>query len=185
MVTIKRYIGKVKKPLHWRGRRHFLRNVVLPSVTAVLLLLAVRTLLLTQFSLSDNLPASGLLEGDRILVDRTAYGVRNPLAGFFGADRWGRGVPQYGETAVWTETQGAGGMRLGRITALPGDTVTCGTQRYVLAAGTNAAGTDIIIHSQLVGRIVCVTYSIDARAPFYNCLRSGRMFVKPSATGGQ
>ena len=79
MVTIKRYIGKVKKPLHWRGRRHFLRNVVLPSVTAVLLLLAVRTLLLTQFSLSDNLPASGLLEGDRILVDRTAYGVRNPL----------------------------------------------------------------------------------------------------------
>ena len=83
MVTIKRYIGKIRKPLHWKGRKAFLRFAVLPALLAVALLLAVRMMVVTQYEMPYNRYDLDLLQGDRLAVNRLAYGWATPLPRLF------------------------------------------------------------------------------------------------------
>lgn len=178
MVTIKRYIGKVRKPLHWRGWRQFARNVVLPSVTAVALLCLVRWLLAAQFALGADLPEAGLLAGDRLLVSRTAYGVRWPFGPAPQRARNAADMPRRGDVAVFVSEATPDTPETAVITALPGDTVTCGGRRYVLPPHYYAADGRLIPHAALLGRVVAVTYSVEAGAPLTRRLRRGRWMLK-------
>ena len=83
MVTIKRYIGKIRKPLHWKGRKAFLRFAVLPALLAVALLLVVRMMVVTQYEMPYNRYDLDLLQGDRLAVNRLAYGWTTPLPRLF------------------------------------------------------------------------------------------------------
>lgn len=178
MVTIKRYIGKVRKPLYWRGRRQFARNILLPSVTAVALLCLVRWLLVAQFALSADLPEAGLLAGDRLLVARTAYGLRWPFGEPPAAPRNAAEMPQRGEVAAFVEGGGEGGAKVGVVTALPGDTIVRDGHRYVLPEGLYAAGERLVPHAALLGRVVAVAYSVDDDAPLTDRLRTGRVMLR-------
>ena len=71
-------LGKPRRPRSvWAAVRVF----VVPPVVALTLLLAVRGLAVTQVSLPADRPELGLLAGDRVLVDRTAFGLCLPLPG--------------------------------------------------------------------------------------------------------
>lgn len=177
MVTVKRYIGQFKKPLHWRGGRHFLRFVVMPAVVAVAVLLVVRSMLVTQYVIAVNRYDLELWAGDRVVVNRLAYGWRTPLPGVFGRHCVGQREPNRGDMVAFAAPDGSGRVLVERIVALPGDTVR-GEQTGILPQLTYMAGTHILGREQLIGRLVGITYSVDPDAPFYRCLRSGRFFVK-------
>ncbi len=177
MVTIKRYFGKFKKPLHWRGTIHFLRYLVLPAFTAVGLMMAVRLLLVTQYAVEQNDYRYDLLCGDRVLVNRVAYGFKTPFPALFGHHCWGKKMPQKGDLAAFYTPGPAGQVAIDRITALPGDTVSC-PNRGILPEDTYQAGEYIITHSALIGRLAGITYSVIPDAPFYRCLRRDRFLLK-------
>ena len=177
MVTIKRYIGKFKKPLHWRGGRRFLRYIVLPAVTAVLLMLVVRAMFLTQYAIRTDQPALDLMSGDRILVNRAAYGVRTPFERLFGPHCLWQRDPERGDLVVYTAGDGSGNILTDSISALPGDTITS-PQRGILPPETYVAGGRIIGHDQLLGRIIVITYSLDPKAPLWHSLRPDRLLLK-------
>lgn len=149
------------------------RYVVLPAVIAVALLLAVRSLWLTQYAVGEDRPECGLVGGDRIVVDRTAYGFRTPFPALFGRHTWGERQPRRGDVVVF-ECPG-GGIGTGRITALPGDTVSR-PRRGVLTGGTFACDSVLVGREQIIGRAVVITYSVDPKAPFLKSLRRGRFF---------
>lgn len=184
MVTIKRYFGQFKKPLHWRGRGRFVRFAVLPAVVAVVVLMVVRSQLVTQYVVPANRYDLDLLTGDRVAVWRPAYGWRTPLPGLFGEHCVGRRDPARGDLVAFSAPDGSGTVLVERITGLPGDTValppdTATTpRRAILPPLTYSAGSHIVSHEQLVGRLVGITYSVDPDEPFYRCLRRGRFLLK-------
>lgn len=74
-----------------------------------------------------------LLQGDRVLVDRWAYGYRLPGSNLWGYHRLGGGVPKAGEWVVFNHPLVQRGalpdtsrLCFGRVLACPGDTVWMG-----------------------------------------------------------
>ena len=106
MVTIKRYIGKIRKPLHWKGRKAFLRFAVLPALLAVALLLAVRMMVVTQYEMPYNRYDLDLLQGDRLAVNRLAYGWTTPLPRLFGEHHVGECLPKKGDLVAFASPAG-------------------------------------------------------------------------------
>jgi len=161
MATIKRYIAGFRKPIGWRGVRVALCDIVLPAVVAVVLMVVVRAFVVTQYAVKSNHPAYGLIAGDRILVLRTAYAFgRHPMRGDIVAYHQ-EGEPQR--------------IVIGRITALPSDTVSQPIAARLLPDMYLIDG-QMLHRNHIVGRVEGVTYSIDSAAPFYRCLRRDRFF---------
>ncbi|MDO4930276.1 MAG: S26 family signal peptidase [Bacteroidales bacterium] len=177
MVTKKRYFRTFKKPLRWKGGKRFLRYVVLPAFTAVVLMLVVRTMFFTQFALSADQPGLDLMNGDRVLVNRAAYGLHLPFEELLGTPCYRQRDPQRGDIVAYYAPDGTGEILVDSISGLPGDTVTT-PQRGILPAETYLAGASIVSHQQLVGRIVCITYSVDPDARWWQCLRQDRLLLK-------
>lgn len=123
MVTIKRYIGKIRKPLHWKGRKAFLRFAVLPALLAVALLLVVRMMVVTQYEMPYNRYDLDLLQGDRLAVNRLAYGWTTPLPRLFGEHHVGECLPKKGDLVAFASPAGNDQVLVERVEALPGDTV--------------------------------------------------------------
>lgn len=165
MTTIKRYIGKFRKPLRWRGWKRFARYFLLPVVTAALLLVVTRGLLVTQLSLPADRADLGLMAGDRLLINCTAFGLR---MGGTGTHR----QPERGDIVVFGSPDGQEGLHIGRVTALPGDTAE---GRRLPEATYRIDGTTVT-HDRLRGRAVCVSYSTDAAAPLHRRFRRDRFF---------
>ncbi len=174
MVTARRYIGRYfRKPPFWKGWRHFLRLVLFPAVVAVVLMLAVRALLLTQYSLAADSASAELLAGDRVLVNRVAYGFRVPLSQIFGERVWGGAIPDTGDLVA---ARAPGGVVIDRVTALPGDTVRF-PREGILPAGVFRVGNVLVNRWQIVGRVEFVTFSVCPDVPFYKSLRADRFFI--------
>lgn len=177
MTATKRSHNRLGKPRRPRGAWAAVRVFVVPPVVALTLLLAVRGLVVTQVSLPADRPELGLLAGDRVLVDRTAFGLRLPLPGGDAALRTGGREPRRGELVAYEAPGTAEGLRVGRIDGLPGDSLGPGGKGR-LVPGTYRAGSDIIARERLVGRLVCVSYSVDRGRPFGQRLRRHRFFLR-------
>ncbi len=160
-----------------RGAWGAVRVFVLPPLIVLGLMVSVRTLVLVQVSLPADRPELGLLAGDRLLVNRTAYGLCLRWPGQASATRFGSAEPQRGDIVVYEAPGTEEGLRVGRIDGMPGDsTGLAGNSRLV--PGTYRAGNDVIARERLVGRIVCVSYSVDASKPFGSRLRRHRFFLR-------
>ena len=145
-------LGKPRRPRSvWAAVRVF----VVPPVVALTLLLA----------------------GDRVLVDRTAFGLCLPLPGREAPLRAGGREPRRGELVAYEAPGTAEGVRVGRIDGLPGDSLGGGTEGC-LVPGTYRAGGDIIARERLIGRLMCVSYSVDRGQPFGKRLRRHRFFLR-------
>ena len=151
MVTIKRYIGKIRKPLHWKGRKAFLRFAVLPALLAVALLLVVRMMVVTQYEMPYNRYDLDLLQGDRLAVNRLAYGWTTPLPRLFGEHHVVETLLRDGQEMV---------------------------RRFVVCKGYGQFGNYIVPLRCIIGRVFGITYSVDPQAPFYRCLRRERFLLK-------
>ena len=172
MVTIKRYIGKIRKPLHWKGRKAFLRFAVLPALLAVALLLAVRMMVVTQYEMPYN---------------RLAYGWATPLPRLFGEHHVGECLPKKGDLVSFASPAGNDQVLVERVEALPGDTVVVETllrdgqemvRRFVVCKGYGQFGNYIVPLRCIIGRVFGITYSVDPQAPFYRCFRRERFLLK-------
>ncbi len=218
---------------------------------ALLVALAVRLLLLTQFAVTAERSDLGLLAGDRVLVCRTYYGLKLPGSRLWGDVRWGYAQPLRGEVVAYRHPLQDGltdmrGICMDRIYAVPGDTLyldgtgnfvahkattsrlphfevpargkriavtpdnarlLCATLRrsearnatlqgdsilfvdgkrqtevvfsqdYYWMAGRDGMAYGLVPHSLLIGRIVCVSFSLDAQRPYYAPLRPNRYFL--------
>lgn len=173
MVTIKRYIGRFKKPPGWRGTRHFMRYVVLPAAVAVFLMLMVHEMWLTQVSVTTPQQALHLESGDRLLINRAAYGLRLPFGLGGKQKRFFGSLPELDDLVAYHLNDGR--LALGRVEALPGDTVDR-PQHGIVPEGAIVVGQNLVDEAQVFGRVVCITYSIHPDRPFYNCLRADRFF---------
>ncbi len=175
MVTIKRYIGRFKKPPGWRGTRHFMRYVVLPAAVAVFLMLLVHEMWLTQVSVTSPQKALKLESGDRLLVNRAAYGLRLPFGLGGRQKRFFSRMPERGDLIAYHQHDGR--LVLGRVEALPGDTVDR-PQRGIVPEGGIVVEQNLVDEAQIFGHVVCITFSVNPDRPFYKCLRGDRFFSR-------
>lgn len=105
---------------------------------AAIIALLCHTFLFSLFTVPQSDKEPVFLQGDRVLVDRRAYGLRVPFCCLFGYHRWGRGIPRNGDWAVFNNPLVQNGAQpdtstlcLGRILACPGDTVWMGREGRV------------------------------------------------------
>ena len=115
-----------------------------------------------------------------MLVNRTAYGVRLPFMYRVPQQHIAPKAPQKGEWCIIEVPEQGGVFALEKITALPGETVTIQGKEETtkcLEEGMYATENHIIQHRHLIGRPICVTYSIDDKKEFVHRLRTDRFFL--------
>lgn len=176
MVTVKRYFKGIRKPGCAKNLWNFLLAVIIVGV----LLLVVRGFFYTQVSVAAGTLHPTLIGGDRVLVNRTAYGIRLPFMYRVPQQHIAPKAPQKGEWCIIEVPEQSGVFVLEKITALPGDVVKIQgeeTSTKRLEVGTYATENHIIQHRHLIGRPICVTYSIDDKKEFAHRLRTDRFFL--------
>lgn len=166
MINIKRYKGKLRRPLHWRWWVLFVRRGVLPISAAAILLLAVRFLLVMQCTVPAADPRAGLLAGDRLLVWLPAYGFHLP-----GKDRALSSSPSPGDVVLFRTGDGRSPLSVGMVRreALPDE-----SREPAVCIGDSI----IVPERRIEGRAFCVSYSVDAEKPFFKSFRKGRFFLR-------
>lgn len=108
-------------------------------LTALLLVVAVRGLFVTQYRVADS--GGGLCAGDRVLVNRLAYGLRVP-GGLCGgrSHLGGRGAARGDYVAFLSpipgDRNGGHPVCVARVLAVPGDTLWFDAARRVLLAAS-------------------------------------------------
>lgn len=143
----------------WRRRTRRARRPMplwqeLPLLLVVAFCLAVliRTFLLQAFFIPSGSMADTLLVGDRVLVNKVVYDVRDPLRGevvvFRGTERWAAQLDDRPETGLLGRLAATAGDLVGlsrpgekdfikRVVGLPGDRVRCcDEQGRVIVNGT-------------------------------------------------
>lgn len=108
-------------------------------LTALLLAVVVRCLFVTQYRVTDT-DGDALRAGDRVLVNRMAYGWRVPGERWWGYSRVGSGQPVRGEYVAFYDPSLYGPadrrpVRVGRVVAVPGDTLWFDVRRCTLLPG--------------------------------------------------
>lgn len=133
-----------------------------PLITAVLLLLMVRFMLISHVRLPSDTRVRGFEPKQHVLVSLTYYGLRLPGEKFWGYHRWGYGMPVYGDPVVFTMSAPRGDSAttvietVGRCEALPGETVWIDPVRQkVLPARTSPDARPIVIPGR--NRTISVT----------------------------
>ncbi len=106
--------GEKKGKKNWIRQELFSLAVVLAAVTAA------RSSLADHYYVPSGSMENSLIPGDRVFVDKTAYGFRIPLTKI---DLFGARTPQRGEIAVFDSPRD-GTRLIKRIVAIGGDVVT-------------------------------------------------------------
>ena len=144
-MVAKRYLGKLRMPFPLWGRTGCLRRIVLPITVAAAAVVGMRAAL-TQYVTPSDVPALGLKAGDRVLVDRISIVLSH--------------APQEGSAVAFRHPDCPDKICLGRIDAVGGDTVE---GRFIVPAGRFWTGGQLrrlVPNSSVIGRPVCVRYSI-------------------------
>jgi signal peptidase I len=102
-----------KKPTNWKSELVSLA-IVLAAVTMA------RSSLADHYYVPSGSMEYSLMPGDRVIVDKTAYGLRIPLTKI---DMFGSSTPARGDVAVFDSPRD-GTRLIKRIVAIGGDTVT-------------------------------------------------------------
>ncbi|MGK4006713.1 signal peptidase I [Sorangium sp. So ce1036] len=91
------------------------------KILAVLAILTLgRSTLADQYHVPTGSMWPTIVPGDRILVDKSAYGLRVPLTGRYLIERDG---PRAGEVVLFADPRGGSTLLVKRVIALPGQTV--------------------------------------------------------------
>jgi signal peptidase I len=105
---------RAKRGRHWIRQELFSLAVVLAAVTAA------RSSLADHYYVPSGSMENSLIPGDRVFVDKTAYGFRIPLTKI---DLFGARTPERGEIAVFDSPRD-GTRLIKRIVAIGGDVVS-------------------------------------------------------------
>lgn len=122
-----------------------------PLVSAVLLLLVVRFMLISHMCLPSDTRVRGFEPNQHVLVSLTHYGLRLPGEQLWGYHRWGYVMPEYGEPLVFSMTTMQNSKSVvtetvGRCEALPGETVWIDPVREkILPAKTSPDAQPIVV----------------------------------------
>jgi len=100
--------------------RQWFRKEVAPILFALVLVTAARSSLADHYYVPSGSMENTLFAGDRVVVDKTAYGVRIPYTKI---DLFAVAHPQPGEVAVFDSPQD-GTLLIKRIVAVGGQTVS-------------------------------------------------------------
>lgn len=167
----------------------------LALAAALLLMVAVRALAFTVYSVPGNALSPHFVSGDRIVVNRWSYGLRVGGEGLVPYGRIGRQPVCRGDIVAFElPTDSLGGVFIGRCRAIPGDTlpmadgpavvpgrISCAkTDYYWLEAITPGSAVDLrhqgfIPEHCIIGRVMGVLYSIDASKPLHQAFRKERL----------
>jgi signal peptidase I len=170
MVAVKRYIWGVRRP-SFSGR--MLRLAIVVSVL-VLLLVGVRTFWLMQAEVPSDRSDLGLVAGDRVIVNRCAWGIRHAFPFIF--SNTDQPMSQsLGEIVVYRHPNDETLMTIGRINA-PAGRQHKYKGRYPQENSCIIDGYDVPNHL-VVGRVECVTYSLDSTRVFLDQFRPQRFFL--------
>ncbi len=121
----------VKKPTTGQVVKEYGQAIIL----AVILALIVRSFILQAFQIPSGSMIPTFLEGDRVLVTKFAYGVRNPLPNFFhdllpglipenNAVLFETGQPERWDVVVFIYPEDPDKDFVKRVVGLPGETVS-------------------------------------------------------------
>lgn len=104
-----------------------LRRLAIWAVLLTVVLSAARSSVADQYHVPTSSMAPTITPGDRIFVDKLAYGVRLPFTSTYVLDR---GSPQPGDVVVFADPRGGPVPLVKRVVAVAGQTVS--VQRGVL-----------------------------------------------------
>lgn len=177
-----------------------LLQFLLALTIAALVVLGIRSLAFTVYTVEGNELAPELLQGDHILVNRWSYGLRTGSQdGLFPYGRiLGRKISRGDIVAFDSPLDSLPGLFVCRCTALPGDTIridsdvmmipgreaTCAAEDYywmeslspVSQIDSRVLGP--VPESCIVGRVCLVLYSHDVSYPLYDGYRSDRFLLR-------
>jgi signal peptidase I len=102
------------------SRKHWLRQELISLAIVLALVTAARSSLADHYYVPSGSMEDSLIPGDRVFVDKTAYGVRIPLTKI---DLFGASTPARGDIAVFDSPED-GTRLIKRIVAVGGDTVS-------------------------------------------------------------
>ena len=158
-----------------------MKKTVIAILLAVVALLAFRSLVMTIYTIEGAALEPLFESGDRILVNRWSYGLRTgSIEGLFGYGRIGSQMPSRGDIIAFDDPSGSGeGVFLGRVTSLPGDTVTtrqgtylvpgevtCANQNYYMVdMGKDGLMPVAIPETCIIGRVILIVYNHDDKYP--------------------
>ena len=162
----------------------------LALVTAFLVMLAFRSLVMTVCTIKGNGMAPTFLAGDRVLINRWSYGLKTGDRGsLFDYGRLCRQPVEKGDFIAFEDSSGQ--MLICRCAALPGDTIKDLPEPVIVPGVTSCADQDyywvepigksnqvgsrqlgFIPESRIVGRACLLLYSLDPSVPFWKGWRS-------------
>jgi len=103
-----------------KGRKHWIRQELVSLAIVLAAVTAARSSLADHYYVPSGSMENSLIPGDRVFVDKTAYGFRIPLTKI---DLFGARTPERGEIAVFDSPRD-GTRLIKRIVAVGGDVVT-------------------------------------------------------------
>jgi signal peptidase I len=110
--------GEAKKT--GKGRKHWIRQELVSLAIVLAAVTAARSSLADHYYVPSGSMENSLIPGDRVFVDKTAYGFRIPLTKI---DLFGARTPERGEIAVFDSPRD-GTRLIKRIVAIGGDVVS-------------------------------------------------------------
>jgi signal peptidase I len=147
---------------------------------ALIAMLAFRALVFTIYTVPGSRLEPAFKAGDRVMVNRWAYGLRTGGGGLFSYGRIGRQTVSRSDWVAYDDSLGR--VFIGQCKALPGDTVLLDQRRIVIPGLLNCArhnyyhigNAGVIREEQIIGRVSMVVYSHRPTLPFwegYDCAR--------------
>ncbi len=130
----------VKEEKKGKGRKHWIRQELFSLAVVLAAVTAARSSLADHYYVPSGSMENSLIPGDRVFVDKTAYGFRIPLTKI---DLFGARTPERGEIAVFDSPRD-GTRLIKRIVAVGGDVVTIKDGR--LSINGNPLGDEHLEH---------------------------------------
>ena len=159
---------------------------------ATVALLAFRALVLTIYTVEGTALEPTFKSGDRIMVNRWSYGLRTgETEGLFGYGRIGFSMPDKGDIIAF-DAPATSKIFVGRIKALPGDTVTtaqgpflvpgditCAEQNYYIVEMGKKRELRTVPETNIIGRVVLIVYNHDDSRPLCSGFTPNRYCLLP------
>ena len=142
-------------------------------IVAFSVMLLFRALVFTIYTVSGSQLGPTFKSGDRVMVNRWAYGLRTGDGQLF---PYGRLCQRPVHKGHWVVADDSLGQTLvGRCTALPGDTICLQERKLILPSKAACArhdyylidGVGIVCEEQIVGRVILVVYNHTQGSPFW------------------
>ena len=181
-------------------------KILLPLLTAFILMLVVRVIGITVYTIAGDGLTPLFLAGDRVLVNRWSYGLRvgGGDSSLFGYGRLWRHPVEKGDILAFENPTEDNSVVICECKGLPGDTLDIDGETLVVPGLGDCADADyywlesinkenpvdsrllgFISEEYIIGRVVMVAYSHDPSAPFWSGWRHDRLFSKASASASR